>query len=185
MTEILWNELDVIHCITLRTRPERRSQAEAQFAAVGLLGRVVFLEREPDVADGKRGCFHSHQVAADLALKLGARRALTFEDDVQFLPHFTAKIASRAAHFINNTAEQWEILFLGHFPRKMELTSQSDIVRVRAMDGHAYVLSVDGMRALCSLDYRGDQVKCVQRRDSRSCRADVTALHAGGRSFSS
>ena len=40
----------------------------------------------------------------------------------------------------------------------MELTSSPDIVRVRSMDGHAYVLSPAGMQALCALIYAGDQV---------------------------
>jgi hypothetical protein len=39
----------------------------------------------------------------------------------------------------------------------MELTSSPDIVRVRSMDGHAYVLSPAGMHALCALSYAGDQ----------------------------
>jgi GR25 family glycosyltransferase involved in LPS biosynthesis len=156
--DVFWRTIDVIQCITLRTRPERRALAELQFASVGLLDRVKFLEREPDVEDGKRGCFHSHQAAAAHALQQSARYALIFEDDVQFLPHFTGHAASRAAHFIEHTMEEWEIFFLGHFARKMELTSQPDIVRVRAMDGHAYVLSREGMQKLCSLEYRGDQV---------------------------
>lgn len=77
--ETLWDCFDVIHCLTLRTRPERRARAEAQFASVGLRGRVTFLVQEPDAADGKRGCFAAHQHAAQLALDAGATRALTFE----------------------------------------------------------------------------------------------------------
>lgn len=77
--EILWSAIDLIQCITLRTRPERRLAAEEQFAAVGLAGRVVFLEQEPDVEDGQRGCFLAHQQAAKLALEAGAQCALTFE----------------------------------------------------------------------------------------------------------
>jgi len=128
---------------------------------VGLAGRVEFLAQEPDVEDGKRGCFRAHQAAARKALERGARRALTFEDDVQFLTQ-TSVGASRAAHFLSAVVEkedpQWEIFFLGHFPQKMEPTLQPDVVRVRSMDGHAYILSERGMRALASLEYRGDQV---------------------------
>ena len=53
----------------------------------------------------------------------------------------------------------WAVFFLGHFPRKMELLdSWPDVVRVRSMDGHAYVLSPAGARELCSLTYAGEQV---------------------------
>ena len=131
--------------------------ALAQFAAVGLADRVHFLVQEPDTQDGKRGCFHSHQQAARRALELGAQRALMFEDDVEFTPNFTPFAAARAARFLQ-AGQPWELFFLGHFPRKMELTSQSDVVKVRSMDGHAYVLSPAGMRSLCALEYRGDQV---------------------------
>ena len=143
--ESLWDLVDVIQCITLRTRPERQREAAAQFARVGLSDRVHFLVQEPDAQDGKRGCFHAHQQAARRALELGARRALTFEDDVEFTANFTPFAAARAAKFVGS-AEPWEIFFLGHFPRKMELTAQRDVVKVRSMDGHAYLLSPEGMR---------------------------------------
>lgn len=156
--ESLWDLVDVIQCITLRTRPERQREAAAQFARVGLSDRVHFLVQEPDAQDGKRGCFHAHQQAARRALELGARRALTFEDDVEFTADFTPFAATRAAKFVGG-ADPWEIFFLGHFPRKMELTAQRDVVKVRSMDGHAYLLSPEGMRHLCGLEYRGDQAR--------------------------
>ena len=159
--ESLWDLVDVIQCITLRTRPERQRQAAAQFERVGISHRVHFLMQEPDVQDGKRGCFHAHQQAARRALELGARRALTFEDDVEFTADFTPFAAARAAKFVGG-AEPWEIFFLGHFPRKMELTAQRDVVKVRSMDGHAYLLSPEGMRRLCSLEYRGDQARPIR-----------------------
>jgi GR25 family glycosyltransferase involved in LPS biosynthesis len=159
--DALWSSIDLIQCITLRERPERRAAAEHQFAAVGLAERVEFLEQERDAEDGKRGCFRAHQQAAAVALERGARRALTFEDDVVFLSHFTPHLAARAAAFLasDEAVLPWSVFFLGHFPRKMELVDGwSDVVRVRSMDGHAYVLTPAGARELCSLAYAGDQV---------------------------
>jgi GR25 family glycosyltransferase involved in LPS biosynthesis len=69
--------------------------------------------RDPDVEDGKRGCFESHQAAARHALERGARRVLIFEDDVLFLPSFTPFAASRARRFLRR--DDWEIFFLGHY----------------------------------------------------------------------
>ena len=94
-------------------------------------------------------------------MRLGARRALIFEDDVEFLPQLTPQTATRAARFLRRDADAscaWDIFFLGHFPRKMALTADADIVRVRSMDAHAYVLSPEGARALSSLTYAGDQI---------------------------
>ena len=84
-TSEAWSEFDLIQCITLRERPERRAAAERQFELIGLKDRVEFLLQDRDVEDGKRGCFHAHQQAASIALERGAQRALTFEDDVIFL----------------------------------------------------------------------------------------------------
>ena len=95
----LWDCCDAIYCLTLRTRPERRLAAHIQFATAGLSSRITFLEQEPDVEDGKRGCFHAHQQAARLALEAGAKRVLIFEDDVEFLPHFSSHAAACAAAF--------------------------------------------------------------------------------------
>ena len=55
--ETLWSACDLVQCLTLTTRPDRRRAAADQFAAVGLGERVVFLEQTPDEEDGKRGCF--------------------------------------------------------------------------------------------------------------------------------
>lgn len=95
-------------------------------------------------------------------LEANARTCLIFEDDVEFLPHFTPHAAGRAAAFLHDSSDVagdgWSIFFLGHFPKKIELTSRPEIVRVRSMDGHAYVLSRAGARGLCALSYAGEQV---------------------------
>jgi hypothetical protein len=154
--EALWAEADVVFCITLSTRPERRALADASFGAVGLRNRVEYLVRDPDVADGKRGCFESHQAAAREALQRGARRVLIFEDDVEFLPSFTPFAASRARRFLRR--DDWELFFLGHFAQAMEPTDQADVMKVQSMDAHAYFLTSDGMATLAALHYRNRQV---------------------------
>ena len=54
--DALWDEIDLVQCLTLRTRPERRAAAAAALAAVGLSERVEWLVQDPDAAgDGKRG----------------------------------------------------------------------------------------------------------------------------------
>ena len=40
----------------------------------------------------------------------------------------------------------------------MQLTDSAEIVRVRSMDGHAYILSAAGMAEMCALSYAGDQI---------------------------
>mmetsp|Transcript_6986 Transcript_6986/g.21438 ORF Transcript_6986/g.21438 Transcript_6986/m.21438 type:complete len:244 (-) Transcript_6986:104-835(-) len=165
--DALWSKADVILCITLSTRPERRSQAEEAFKIVGLSHRVEFFVREPDVENGMRGCFESHRAAAQHALGMGAQRALIFEDDVEFLPTFTAYAASRARRFLDR--EDWDIFFLGHFAQAMELTDQPDVVHVRSMDAHAYFLSVSGMTGLAGVQYSGEQIDVHFH--YRNCRA--------------
>ena len=155
----LWPLVDAVHCITLSTRPERRKALEPELAAVGLLDqKAEFLVQEPDVADGKRGCFRAHQQSARRALERGAGCCLTIEDDCFFTDGFSPYAAARVARFLRDPPPAWQIFFLGHFPRKMECTAQPDVVRVRSMDAHCYLLSADGMRALSALEYRGDQV---------------------------
>lgn len=156
--DCVWDGIELVLCITLRTRPERRAAVEEQFASVGLATKVIFLEQDPDKEDGKRGCFHAHQHAARYALEHHAAHVLIFEDDVEFLHHFTPHTARRILRFIRSATHDWDILFLGHFPRKMELTAEPDIVRAHSMDAHAYVLSAQAALELCRLEYRGDQV---------------------------
>lgn len=155
--DALWRGVDVVRCITLASRPERRAHAEAEFARVGLADRVAFAVEQPDAEDGKRGCFCAHQRVAREALAAGARTALVFEDDVEFLPTFSDKLASRAARFLRDPPDEWQLLFLGHAPRAMALVDH-DLVRVRSLEAHAYVLSRAGMHALDALEYDGRQV---------------------------
>ncbi|KAL1523233.1 hypothetical protein AB1Y20_018184 [Prymnesium parvum] len=132
--ESIWSEVELIVCLTLRTRADRRAAVTKQFEAHGLLKYVTFLEQEPDTDDGKRGCFHAHQRAARLAMERGVPHALIFEDDVEFLPHFTVHSGKRILRFLRSTPQGcWSIFFLGHFPRAMELTDEQDVVRVRGV----------------------------------------------------
>ncbi len=157
------------------------------------------LVQDPDIEDGKRGCFTSHRLAARRALDAGAQLALTFEDDVIFLPHCTPHAASRAAAFLRAapaggagdgahataTGEAaWSVFFLGHFPRRMELTAVPDVVRVRSMDAHAYVLSRAGMASLAALEYAGDQVDVHFHYQCRDAYAlyPMVAVQAAGHS---
>lgn len=156
--DILWREVDEVFCLTLRTRPERRAAAERQLATVGLAERVSFLVQDADVEDGKRGCFHAHQEAARVALSRGARRALIFEDDIHFLPSFTPFAAAQVARFVRTAQEPWHVFFLGHFPRRMELSAHAGVVKVSSMDAHAYIITETGMRDLSQLSYQGEQV---------------------------
>ena len=149
----LWPLVDAVHCITLSTRPERRTALEPELAAVGLLDRAEFLVQEP-VADGKRGCFRAHQQSARRALERGAGCCLTIEDDC-FFTHGFSRMRRRASRASCATRR-----------RRGNLSSaisrggwrRTDVVRVRSIDAHCYHLSADGMRALSALEYRGDQV---------------------------
>ena len=79
--------------------------------------------------DGKRGCFMAHQRASKLAIESGANYALIFEDDVEFLPHFSSHAASRVLAFLSNPASPtWSIFFLGHFPRALLLLPRAAAV---------------------------------------------------------
>ena len=95
--------------------------------------------------DGKRGCFRAHQQAARRALELGARRALTFEDDVEFRNF--APFAGRAG--ICWWRRAWRSLS-GPLPAQ----DGADCPARRgqgALDGRPRVPLAEGMRRLCSL----------------------------------
>ena len=70
-------------CITLEGS-RRARDVRAEFSRVGLEDSVVIVKRERDFADGKRGCFQSHQAVMRLALEQGYKSFVVFEDDVAF-----------------------------------------------------------------------------------------------------
>ena len=79
-----WAFFDKIYCISLDTRPDRRKQAEKQFADVGLLERVEFIIVEKHPVNQEKGIFQSHMFCLSKGLKANARNILIFEDDVFF-----------------------------------------------------------------------------------------------------
>lgn len=134
-----WNHFGKIYCISLAHRTDRREEAERQFAAVGLSGRVEFLVVEKDSKDPERGCYESHLTCLRKGLEAGAELILVFEDDILFSGFSLEKLA-RAADFCHRH-QRFQMLFLGCLVRGSRRT---DYPGIRNIDygclTHAYVV---------------------------------------------
>ncbi len=106
-----WAHFDRIFCITLKERPDRRAQAEAQFERVGLAGRVVFHVAERHPTDCEQGIYESHIGCMQRGLAEGGQRLLIFEDDVMF-ERFDPRRLAAALAFLEGQPD-WHLLFLG------------------------------------------------------------------------
>jgi GR25 family glycosyltransferase involved in LPS biosynthesis len=161
-----WSCFDRIFCITLKERPDRRAQAEAQFVRVGLTGRVIFHVADRHPTDCEQGIYESHLACLRLGLGEGARRLLIFEDDVLF-EGFDPRRFAAALTFLERQPD-WQILFLGCLVKGSRATA-SPAVRAIAYGclTHAYALNRPCAEALAQKPWHGQPIDTVLSRLDR------------------
>ncbi len=149
-----WNFFDKIYCISLDTRPDRRSQARQEFAAVGLLARVEFVVVAKNQENQVKGIFTSHMLCLQKGLAAGARHILVFEDDIHFRG-FAPRILAEACLHLESLAH-WDGLFLGGITSGSRKTGMKSLVRInyRCLS-HAYALNAPFARRIVREQWRG------------------------------
>lgn len=132
-----WLGIDAVYCISLQSRPNRAAAARAELARAGLLPITTFYRpiRHPDKP--VQGIWESHRAVARHALEHGQRRVIILEDDIHFrrLPE-----RDRLARQLDDLPENWNILFLGHWPFRMRFLAR-DLLETESACAHAYVAS--------------------------------------------
>lgn len=134
-----WDFFDKVYCISLAGRPDRRAEAAAQFARVGLGDRVEFVVVPKHPTDCERGIYESHLLCLASGLAGGAGRMLIFEDDILF-DGFTAAALEHCTAFLAAEPD-WHMLFLGCMVRSSRRTAFPGVVRIRYRSlTHAYAI---------------------------------------------
>jgi GR25 family glycosyltransferase involved in LPS biosynthesis len=155
-----WSYFDHICCITLKERPDRRAQAEAQFARVGLAGRVIFYTAERHSTDCEQGIYESHLACLGRGLAEGARRLLIFEDDVHF-EGFDPERLGAALNFVERQSD-WQILFLGCLVKCSRATASPAVRKIAyGCLTHAYALNRPCAQALVQNPWRGLPIDAI------------------------
>jgi len=149
-----WDFFDRIYCITTRERPDRRAEAEAQFAAVGLSGRVAFVTVDRHPVDPEQGIYESHLRCMEKAIAAGARRLIIFEDDILF-DRFDPRVLGNVVDFLSATPD-WRMLLLGCMVRSSRRTGNPSVLKVayRSLT-HACALNRPFAEALSRNPWRG------------------------------
>jgi len=134
-----WDFFDKIYCISLAGRPDRRAEAAAQFARVGLGERVEFVVVEKHPTDCEQGIFESHLLCIARGLAQGAGQMLIFEDDVLF-DGFTPTALERCVAFLAARPD-WHLFFLGCMVKASRRTPFPGVVQIRYRSlTHAYAI---------------------------------------------
>jgi GR25 family glycosyltransferase involved in LPS biosynthesis len=134
-----WDYFDRVYCITLAGRTDRRRRAEAEFAAVGLAGKVEFRIFQKHPTDAEEGIFESHMQCLRAGLE-GGDKILIFEDDVTF-HRFSLKAMEDAVRFMQSDRD-WRIFFLGCFVDSSRRSSFPSVIQIKFRClAHAYVVN--------------------------------------------
>lgn len=150
----VWVFFDHIYCISLKERPDRRDQAAAQFALVGLADRIEHMCFDLHPKDPEEGIYSSHIACIRKALADGSQHMLIFEDDVIF-ERFVPERLETALSFLGRKPN-WQILFLGCMVKKSRAT---ECPAVREVDyrclAHAYALNRSCAEQLVKKEWSG------------------------------
>ncbi len=158
----VWSFFDHIYCISLNERPDRRAQAVAQFARVGLAGRMTYMCIDRHPTDSEQGIYASHMACIRDGLADGARHILIFEDDVIFERFSSARLEA-ALSFLRRQPD-WQILFLGCLVTRSRATESSAVRKVayRCL-AHAYALNRSCAEKLVQKPWSGTPFDVILR----------------------
>lgn len=148
--------VDAVLCISLHERADRRAMLLRQFHSLGLPIEFVLVER--DAEDPERGCYHSHQRCARLAIERGLQRVLILEDDATFQPPEPAHLR-RINRFLR--LRDPGVFYLGGILGRMWRIPWPGVVRCRVTGCHAYMLSAAACRQLLGMPFDGEAVDSV------------------------
>lgn len=148
--------VDAVLCISLHERADRREMLLRQFHSLGLPIEFVLVER--DAEDPERGCYHSHQRCAQLAIERGLQRVLILEDDATFSPPEAAHLR-RINRFLR--LRDPGVFYLGGILGRMWRIPWPGVVRCRVTGCHAYMLSAAACRRLLGMPFAGEAVDSV------------------------
>jgi len=147
---VYWEYFDKIYCISLTERTDRREEANAQFAGVGLSNSVEFVVVDKHPVDCEQGIYESHLLCMKKGLEAGAGTILIFEDDIYF-SRFNPETLGEAIDFIS-TAPNWNILFLGCMVKRSQMTPNRSVRKIRFRSlCHAYVVNAAFAKRLVTI----------------------------------
>ncbi len=167
-----WAFFDKIYCISLKERPDRRRQAQQQFADVGLLERVEFVIVDKHPANPEKGIFQSHLSCLKRGIAANARHILIFEDDV-FFQGFDGRLLQGVCTCLHSGAK-WDGLFLGCITNGSSRTDNPGLVKItyRCL-AHAYALNRPFAEKIVHYPWQGLPFDELLRRR----KSDFYALH--------
>lgn len=150
-----WDFFDKIYCISVVERSDRRQEAMAQFAGVGLARKVEFVIVPKDPPEScARGIYDTHMRCMQQALAAGAEHILIFEDDIVF-ERYAPEILRDCTAFLA-AQRQWHILFLGCMVSGSRRTNCPAVVHIRYRSlTHAYAIHHEFARFLLSHPWQG------------------------------
>ncbi len=134
-----WDAFDRFYCISVDRREDRRAVARAQFARVGLEGRVEFVLVEKQATDPEQGIYEAHTLCIRKGLEAGASSLVIFEDDVVFDRFSEETLKQGTAFLASNPA--WKMLNFGCMVKGSRATGAPAVreIRYRSLS-HAYAI---------------------------------------------
>jgi GR25 family glycosyltransferase involved in LPS biosynthesis len=149
-----WDFFDRIYCISLAEREDRRQAVTAEFARVGLAGKVEFVIVKRHPTDIEQGMYESHMTCLRKGLESGAERIVVFEDDILF-DRFDINRLARCTRFLS-AHPRWKVLLLGALISDSKKTAEPSVQKVRYQSlAHAYALNRHYAETLAFKSWQG------------------------------
>ncbi len=148
--------IDQHYCISLYGCEDRRELQIEEWAKLGM--EPNYFLREKDREDPVRGCYESHRAVCRDALEKGYQTILVLEDDFKMLP-FSDKQLDDANRVIDcGLLDEYDMLMLGHIPRRVHLSKYPGIAHVQANGTHAYILGPKAIARVAETPFSGQPI---------------------------
>jgi len=150
-----WDFFDHIYVLHSSLAVERRESIHDSINKLHLQDDVHWWDTEIDYENGHRGTWMSHKSIAQHAFANNFSKILVFEDDIKiepFLARGVDAVMQRAISFLHVTPS-WEVFYLSHNCKRMELTNNPEIVHVNSWSTVAFALQGKAIEVLAESGY--------------------------------
>jgi len=150
-----WDYFEHMYCLHARSSVERWEDIQESFRRLHLDNDIHYWDAIMDAENGHRGAWMSHRSIAQHALDNNYSRIFIFEDDIKIEPFLAAGVDSvmqRVQDFLEGTPS-WEVFYLSHNCKALELTRNPEFVRVHSWSTVAFALNRQGIEKLAKTEY--------------------------------
>jgi len=143
-----------VTCINLYEREDRYEHIQSFASRYDIPIKFHRVHKHP--ISGLQGCFESHIEVIKESYNRGDEYCIIFEDDIEATEYLTVDNLNKVHDFISSNPD-WDLFYLGYLPYYINTKVKrynKDIIQLRAVTTHAYIISRRFMKLIKDFEPR-------------------------------